>query len=117
MSSGAFQTQKYQCSEITEVVNIKVQPETITTWNPVPTDAVSLDVFAKVGGSGRGYGIHARKARFEWFGGAPGGYDEDGIITLPILTQAAYVALVKNVNYDYLGSDLRLVGKTSEKVR
>lgn len=116
MSQGAFTDTIYNDAD-GDAWNIRVQPETITTWNPVGTGTPDTDVSVKVGGSRRSYGIHARVARFRWQGTPPTGYLQNSIIRLPIFTQASYSALVKNTDYAYLGATLRLVGKSQEVIK
>lgn len=116
MSGGRFnKTAKYETADAV-VRPIKVQPETITTWNPEPAGS-SAGAFIRVGGSRRGYGSTARLARFEWNGAPPAGYDARGTITLPILTAAAWNGLVFGLDYAYLSGQLRLLGRTSERIR
>jgi len=119
MSAGPFTDTFYEASEDNggETWNIRVQPETITAWNPAATGPALADVSVNVSGSRRRNGIHARMARFRWQGAPPAGYAANSIIQLPILTAAAYSALVKNTDYAYLAGNLRLVGKSPERFR
>jgi len=117
MSGGPFLDAIYETNAGNPYA-IRVQPETITAWNtngtgPVPAGQPS----AQVSKGRRSIGVNARLARFEWTGAVPDGYDPNGIITLPILTQDDWEALVKNQNYAYLGSTMQLVGKTAEAIR
>lgn len=119
MSAGAFIDSFYEASDDNggETWQIRVQPETVTAWNPAATGPALANVSVNVGGSRRRNGIHARTARFRWQGAPPSGYLANGIITLPILTSAAYSALVKGTDYAYLAGNLRLVGKSPETFR
>ncbi len=116
MSAGAFTDTIYNDAD-GNAWNIRVQPETLAAWNPAGTGTPDNDVSVKVGGSRRSYGVHARIARFKWQGAPPTGYLAGSIIRLPILTQTAYSALVKNTDYAYLGGNLRLVGKSQEVIK
>lgn len=120
MSAGKFVDQTYS-TDGGLLCPIRVQPETVTAWNILPVGAVAPGTpSARATGGRNKAGINARIARFRWSGSppaAPTGYDPNGIITLPILTNAAFQTLVKNTSYAYLGAALNLVGKTSEKVR
>lgn len=117
MSAGKFIDSKYQTDGDT-VVPIRIQPETVTTWNPVPAAAVAAGYpSAAVSKGRREVGIQARLARFKWKGAVPEGYDPNGILTIPILTLAALNNLVKNTDYTYLGNTVNLVGKTKETIR
>lgn len=117
MSAGKFTDTTYVTTGGV-VTTIRVQPETITAWNPVGVGPVQPGLpSARVSGGIRRIGINARHARFRWKGAVPDTYDPAGIITVPILTEAAFTALVKNTDYAYLGQPLRLVGKSSERIR
>lgn len=120
MSAGSF-TDKVYVTNAGFVTSVRVQPETITAWNPNGAGSIIPgSPSAHVSGGRNKIGINCRKARFRWVGTppvAPTGYLNNGIITLPMLTQSAYDALVKNVDYPYLGTGLNLVGKTDEKIR
>lgn len=116
MSEGRFDRAAGYETEGGDTRPIRVQPETITAWNPEAVGTVSGS-YVKVSGSRRGYGTFARVARFEWNGTPPTGYDDRGTITLPILTPAAYNALNVGSNYAYLGASLTLIGLSPERSR
>lgn len=117
MSTGKFVDAIYETDAGTDV-SIRVQPETITAWNPVgagtPTPGYPS---AQVSQGKRALGINARTARFKWAAAPGGGYDPNGIITLPIFTKAAYDNLVKGIDYAYGTTGLNLVGKTAETIK
>lgn len=118
MSAGKFQDRIYVTNS-DAVYSIRVQPETITPWNENGTGSIlpgSPSVAVSKGR--RTIGINARVARFRWVGtSAPAGYDPSGIITVPILTRAAFQALTKGISYPYLTGGLELVGKSEEAIR
>lgn len=117
MSSGDFIDSIYE-NDLGNPFSIRVQLETITTWNPAGTGTLTAgNPSAQVSGGGRSIGVNARLARFTWSGAPPTGYSANGVITVPILTKDAYDALVKNTNYAYQGGTLNLVGKTPETIR
>lgn len=120
MSAGKFVDQVYVTTGGL-VTSVRVQPETVTAWNANGSGTILPGTpSAHVSGSRNKIGINCRKARFRWVGTpptAPTGYDPNGIITVPILTNAAFQALVKNVSYPYLSGGLQLIGKTEERVR
>ena len=117
MSAGAFIDSVYETNG-GDGYAIRIQPETITTWNPISAAvAVAGQPSAQVSKGRRTIGINARLARFRWTGAVPTGYQTDGIVTVPVLTQAAWEALVKATDYQYLGNTVRLVGKTPEAIR
>jgi len=117
MSSGNFTDAKY-VDEFSVVHPIRIQPETITAWNPNGAGTIVPGTpSAQVSQSHRALGVNARLCRFKWVGTPPAGYATNAIITLPILTKAAYDNLVKGVDYPYLGTGLNLVGKTPETIK
>jgi len=117
MSAGKFVDRNYSTTAGL-LVPIRIQPETITEWNPQAAGPLLPgQPSAQVSKGRRSIGINARIARFRWSGAVPDGYDPAGIITLPILTQSSFVALVKNTAYAYNGGTLNLVGKSEEKIR
>lgn len=117
MSSGNFLDAKY-VDDLGEVHPIRIQPETINPWNANGAGTIAAGVpSAKVSSSKRALGVNARTARFKWAGTPPTGYAANSIIALPILTKTAFDALVKAVDYPYLGTGLNLVGKTNESIK
>lgn len=117
MSAGKFIDSVYSTDSGT-MVPIRIQPETVTAWNPVAAGPVQAGLpSAAIGKGRRELGINARLARFKWKGAVPDGYDPNGIITVPILTLTALNNLVKNTDYQYLGNTVNLVGKTKEAIR
>lgn len=118
MSAGEFVKRRYELDN-GDVVQIRVQPSTVTTWNPQATSSTLLhpDLTATVSQGKRTAGINARTARFEWASGVPSGYDPNGIITLPILTASAFDDLTSQETYSYRGGTIRPIGKTKETVR
>lgn len=117
MSAGMF-TDTVYVTDGGLVTSIRVQPETITPFNAIGAGTILPGTpSARVSGGKRKIGISARIARFRWVAPAPTGYLQNGVITLPIFTKAAYEALVKNVSYPYLGTGLRFIGKTPEVVK
>ena len=117
MSSGAFQDGKY-VDDLGVVHPIRVQPETITAWNANGAGTITAGTpSAQVSQSKRALGVNARTARFKWAATPPAGYLANSIIAVPILTKTAFDALVKGVDYPYLGTGLNLVGKTNESIK
>ena len=117
MSAGAFLSSIYERDDGT-FCPIRIQPETISTQNPAAAGPVTAGaVFAKVSGSRRGYGVHARTVAITWTGTVPTGYKLTGIIRLPVLTLAAYNAFAPGQKFNYLDNEVRVVGKSPEKVR
>jgi hypothetical protein len=115
MSAGRFNTTAKYETNTGDIRPIKVQPETIQSWNPEAT-GTSQGAFVKVSGGRRGYGTHARMASFKWKNDiAPSGYDNRGSIRIAMLTATAANNLTYGTDYDYLGQSLNLVGFTPER--
>jgi hypothetical protein len=118
MSAGAFSvTARYTCSEDDNIYRIKVQPETITTWNANSAGVVSGTGSVRVGGGNRQIGIKARSATLRWAAAPPAGYLANGLIRVPILTEGAYDALSLGATVQYLGTDAIVISKNPERVR
>ncbi|MCO6901706.1 hypothetical protein LVR55_29035, partial [Pseudomonas aeruginosa] len=71
---------------------------------------------AVIGGSRRKAGVNARNVRVNFTGAAPAGYETDGVITLPVFLLATFTGIRKGQTGTYLGSAIRVVGKTAEKI-
>lgn len=118
MSSGPFQTVAYGGDDTT-VYPIKVQPETLAlsiggTANDAPAGPINGKVYARVGGSHRSYGVHARNVRVKFTGTPPTGYKADSVIKLPWLALGTFGGLTAGQTGTYLGASIILVGKTPE---
>lgn len=117
MSAGAFVNTFYSTDK-GGTCNMRVQPETLTfslqgTPEIGPADQ---EASVKVQGSRRSTGIIARKVRVRFTGTVPTGYLAGSTLSIPILTQVAYAAISKGDTGTYLGSDIRVLGKTPEYV-
>lgn len=98
----------------------RVQPETVVgTVNPQPAGTVNREGTVNMTPSRRRNGISARYVTITWNEGAapPAGYDPRGVLRLPILTPAAFGAIVTGQTFSYLGSTVIVIGKNPEKVR
>jgi len=117
MSAGAFVDATY-LSDLGTAFPIRVQPETIATWNAEGAGVIAAGMpSAQSSQSKRSLGVNARTATFRFTGTPPTGYLTSGTIKLPILTLEAWRALVRNTAYAYLGGTLNLVGKTAEVIK
>lgn len=127
MSAGTYlQDGKYETDGGT-VVAARIQPETITLTlnsvaNALPTGTVTPGLpSAKVSGGRREFGINARLVRIRFTDTLPPGYAMNGILTLPVLTTAAFNAYDKaqTGTYTLEGTDynVRFVGKTAETIK
>lgn len=119
MSAGAFGVARYQ-TDAGNLCNVKIQPETLAatidgTANSIPLGATNQEASAIVSG-GRGNGVFCRKLRLQFTGAVPDGYQSGGVVTIPWLVQAAWAGFKKNDTGTYLGSPVRVVGKTAERV-
>lgn len=121
MSSGPFADGKYETDAGT-IVPIRNQPETnALTLNSVANTAPSAAVAAgypsaKVSGSRRSNGIHARMVRVKFTGTPPTGYQTGDIIALPVFQKATFDGIQKRQTGSYLGAAVIAVGKTSERI-
>ena len=121
MSSGAFQTTRYELNDTAVIVPFRAQPETIaltngTVANDPPAGDVTLSLFAKARKGVREYGIGTRLITISWEGSPPAGYEDDNL-TIPILTVAAFNAYTVGSNVTYLGTQALVVGRTAERLR
>lgn len=122
MSSGVFTLASYGADNTDRVYPIKVQPETLTlsigaATNAAAGGAITEEVSARVSGSRRSIGLHARTVRVRFTGTAPTGYETGGTITLPILTPTVYAGIKRGDTGTYLGATVQVVGKSPEVVR
>lgn len=118
MSEGAFVVSRYEMDD-GNIISIRLQPETITTWNPAPASTVVAAGYptAQVNKSKRAYGIGARFVNLTWETAPPTGYKPGGYVKVPVLTTEAYEGLVYGEIVEYLGVNARVAGKTSESVK
>lgn len=123
MSAGQFEFTKYQSTELNgAIMSVKVQPETLLLFingvaNDAPAGDITLSLRASVSNNVGEYGVRCRRVSLEWTGDAPEGYDPNGILTLPVLTQAAYLAYTLGSTGNYLGQQVRVVGRSPERAK
>lgn len=126
MSAGAF-TDAIYSTNLGLFFPISVQPETLTlTLNGVSNDQAAGPIqpgfpSARVSSGRRSLGVNARLVRVRFTGTLPPGYIMNGIITLPVLTQAVFESYTRQQTGTYTleGTpyDIAFVGKTPETVR
>ena len=120
MSSGAFNTSKYEADSGT-IYNCRVQPETLAAniggANTAPAGAVDGEGSARIGGGNRQIGIKARSVTVKWTSTAPDNYKEGQLIRIPIMTKARYDAINIGATGTYLSTNVTVVGKNPERVR
>jgi hypothetical protein len=121
MSAGAFETGIYEDGK-GGFRGIRVQPETkaltiATVANAYAAGPVDTAPRAKVSGSRRSYGVHARKVTVRFTGTVPTGYKALGTTTLPWFDPTTFAALTELATGTYLGSPIELVGTSAEKIK
>ena len=117
MSSGSFVTSKYELDD-GRIVSIRIQPETITTVNTVPSAAYTANMpSAKVSKGKREIGIGARYITIKWTGTIPDGYKETGLVKVPILQKSVFDGLSKGDSFTYLGGTAQVVSKAQESIK
>jgi len=121
MSSGRFDFTFYETDDGT-IIPLRVQPETLAadfagTANAGATGpAASGYPSAQVSGSRRGFGIFARYVTVAWTT-APTGYDDRGIVRIPVPIKATFDAIARNGTVSYLGGTGRVVNKFQEEIK
>lgn len=118
MSAGRFVRSKYE-ADSGNIYNIRVQPETIGTFNAPPAGVSDQETSANAVNR-KGNGMFARGISIEWQGeppAAPAGYDPRGNIRIPILTPSVYQNLNVGDTINYLGLPATVVGLIPERRR
>lgn len=125
MSSGPIKKGFYQTND-GNVVKCNFQPETeslliATVSNTAPAGPAAAGFpSAKISGGRTSIGINTRLIRIK-FDTAPAGYQQNGIITLPVFTDTAFAAFqtATTGTYDVGGGAqaITVVGFTAEKIR
>ena len=115
MSAGPFVIRGYQTDKGTDLMPIRVQPETLLleiggVANAPPTGTIS-DAYgsARVGGGKFQNGLKARYVRIK-FTAALAGYKPDAPITLPILNPTVWAGISKGDTGTYLSTAIIVVG-------
>lgn len=120
MSAGNFVRSRYE-SDSGTIHPIRVQPETLAAnvgaVNAGAAGAVDSPISARVSGGNRQLGLVARRVRVAFTGTLPTGYAENTVLSIPVLTPAAYAAAISGATGTYLGSPIVVVGRTAESVR
>lgn len=115
MSAGVFTRTRYEANN-GDIFTARVQPETITAWNPAPAGAVTVNIRANMTGGQRQNGMNARYVMGVWET-APAGYKAGGTVRVPVLTPAAFNAIQNDQVLAYLGGTFTVTGTTNEKRR
>lgn len=121
MSAGNFLDAFYE-TDTGDIAPIRIQPETAALvldgkTNAIPAGPAVIPVAARISGSRRAYGIHARRVRVKFGATPPTGYLPNGVVTLPWLQIDTYASLKKGDTGTYLGSSVTYVGKSAEQIR
>lgn len=121
MSAGAFFLGKYETNNL-NITTIRAQPETAlltlnTVVNVFGSGSVTVGVGrAKVSGSRKAYGLHARKVSIRFITPpATGGYLANSLISLPVFLRATWDSYKDGDEGTYLGATVRFAGKTEER--
>lgn len=116
MSSGVFVGASYESDRAGQVYPCRVQPETITGWNPDGGAVTAGLPRVRVRQGRREFGVYCRRISGIW-DSPPSGYEAGGTVIVPIFTKAAFDAISLNQLLVYLGGDFTVIGKSSEQVR
>lgn len=115
MSAGKFLRSFYEAND-GEIYNIRVQPETAAAPNTPPAGPATVGTSANATRR-RGNGMFARGISLAWAGTppvAPAGYDPNGRIRIPILTESLYDQINVNDTFTYLGQAAIVTGLLPE---
>lgn len=116
MSSGPFISSFYEDNN-GGIRPIRIQPETVTTFNPAATGPATAD-FARVSGGNSAYGLKARAVNLvRAVGPVTDGYQARATARIPILTPTAFGALSTGQSVDYNGETWTVAGFSSEAGR
>jgi hypothetical protein len=113
--AGKFIIANYQRDDDT-IGPIRVQPESVTTWNVQATGA-KTGYYIKARGSKKAYGIHARTVTLTRAVGSGEAYNAATVsLTVPVFTKAAWEALSAGQVVAYNGvTDWVVAGTGSEE--
>lgn len=121
MSSGPFDDSIYTSDE-GDTYPVKIQPETLgATINGVANAAApgpaDQQIYARVSGARRGYGVFTRTVRLEVTGVGTSNLTVGSVITIPALTQTFYAACRGSRTGTYNGANVRTVGRSPERIK
>lgn len=114
MSAGTFVIGKYTLNNGT-ALPCRIQPETITAFNPDGTGTIIPGVGRiKLSSGRREFGLSPRVVTASWTT-PPAGYKAGGAVRIPILTPTAFAAISLGQTLTYLGGSATVSGKSPEK--
>lgn len=117
MSDGRFIIANYEREDGTNGP-IRVQPETVTSWNPQAAGS-RTGLFIRARGSKRRYGTNARSVTIARSVGDGSGFNSGTVsLKIPVFTKAAWNDLNAGENVTYGGlSDWVVVGTNAEETK
>lgn len=116
MSQGSFEIRGYE-TDAGATRPIRVQPETVTAWNPVQAGTIEGDLI-RVSGGRRKIGRKARSVRLKQnLGAVVNGIQPTRTITLPVFTLTAFQALAIGQTVAYNGGNWVVSGVSGEAGR
>lgn len=114
MSAGSFVSAKYTL-DIGGALPCRIQPETITAFNPDGTGTIIAGVGRiKLSSGRREFGVSPRTVTASWTT-PPAGYKAGGSVRIPIFTPTAFAAITLGQVLTYLGGTATVSGKNPEK--
>lgn len=116
MSAGKFISSKYS-TDAGVVHRIRIQPETVTSVNTVPSGSVTGLTSAYARKGNRRYGVGARTITIKWNNTIPDGYDSTSSLVIPILQKTVFDGLSLGGAFTYLGVEGSIIGKANERIR
>ncbi len=124
MSAGPFERTFYQMDAGNGGFTLacKVQPETLDCTiegvaNAAPAGPADAPGSATISQGRRTAGVNMRYVSMVWTGTAPAGYDENGILKIPVLDPATFAAWTLLGTGTYLGNAVQIIGRNGETVR
>lgn len=113
MSSGSFISSFYEDDGLA-IRPCRIQPETITAWNPAPAGPATADRIRISGGKTES----GRKARYvrlvRNIGAVVDGIQPVQRLTVAVLTTTAFDAIAEGATLAYQGNDYRVTSKIGE---
>lgn len=123
MSAGNFINVGYEATSLPgdPIMIARIQPETRDlvlggAQNSPGGATVTLPLRVNISGGNNSLGVKPRTVTLRWNGDAPAEYSPNGVLRVPILSQALWDAIDPGItNGTYLGESVRVVGKSPER--
>lgn len=119
MSEGTFSIARYESDEST-LYPVRVQPESITTWNPEASGTALGNFYFKATSNRRRYGHYARYVTLSRpVGDVDGPFTSSRVyVTVPVFTKTAFNTLNFGQDVAYRGvNNFEVTTKTPERIR